>query len=361
MTDNRGEAEWPINRRRDRIDTSAARRADPGTEQSSVKETRIATRRRGINPIFIALGGLLLVLVLLWLFLGRGSSDQDRLATRSAAANSASSDPEKLCGSKQTYDLMKRTLFRRAAQVRGSDQGPFDRLSAYAVLRVENPVMESNDDASGRVNCSGSVSLDLPPGVAVSGGRRTLSSDVDYTIQPAADGSGNVLLLRNADGIITPLATLARVASPVAPAAQPVSGQQPLPPEQPSAREPAASAAPPAGPVAPTAPVTRPAPSVPSQAPASPARPAFDCSRATNSNERAVCSDPGLAALDRQMSVQYRGALADADPGERALLVQTGRRFIAYRNRCGSTACIIDAYHGRMQEVRDIVSGRWNP
>jgi uncharacterized protein len=74
-----------------------------------------------------------------------------------------------------------------------------------------------------------------------------------------------------------------------------------------------------------------------------------------------VCSDPGLAALDRQMSVQYRGALTNADPAERALLVQTGRRFIAYRNRCGSTACIVDAYRGRMREVRDITSGRWNP
>ena len=47
--------------------------------------------------------------------------------------------------------------------------------------------------------------------MAVVGGRRTLTSDVDYTVQPAADGSGNVVLLRNADAIIAPLATLARV------------------------------------------------------------------------------------------------------------------------------------------------------
>ena len=76
--------------------------------------------------------------------------------------------------------------------------------------------MESEDSSTGAVNCSGSLSLDLPPGVAVVGGRRTLTSDVDYTVQPAADGSGNVVLLRNADAIITPLATLARVAQPAA-------------------------------------------------------------------------------------------------------------------------------------------------
>ena len=74
--------------------------------------------------------------------------------------------------------------------------------------------MESQDSATGAINCSGSLSLDLPPGVAVVGGRRTLTSDVDYTVQPAADGSGDVVLLRNADAIVAPLATLARVAEP---------------------------------------------------------------------------------------------------------------------------------------------------
>ena len=81
--------------------------------------------------------------------------------------------------------------------------------------------MESQDSATGAVNCSGSLSLDLPPGVAVVGGRRTLTADVDYTVQPAADGSGNVVLLRNADAIVAPLATLARVSQPQPPQRRP--------------------------------------------------------------------------------------------------------------------------------------------
>ena len=50
--------------------------------------------------------------------------------------------------------------------------------------------MESQDGATGAINCSGSLSLDLPPGVAVVGGRRTLMSDVDYTssLPPTAAG-----------------------------------------------------------------------------------------------------------------------------------------------------------------------------
>jgi hypothetical protein len=88
---------------------------------------------------------------------------------------------QKLCASKVTYDLIKRELFRRAAQLRGSDQAAYDKLSAYAVARMENPVLESEDSSTGAVNCSGSLSIDLPPGVTVvgspcSGVRRRLRS-----------------------------------------------------------------------------------------------------------------------------------------------------------------------------------------
>ena len=121
---------------------------------------------------------------------------------------------EKACASKSTYDLIKRDLFRRAAQVRGSDQAAYEQLSTVAVLRMENPVMESEDSSTGAVNCSGSLFLDLPPGVAVVGGRHTLTADVDYSVQPAADGSGPVVFLRNAEAIVTPLATLSRTAQP---------------------------------------------------------------------------------------------------------------------------------------------------
>ena len=62
----------------------------------------------------------------------------------------AGRSPEKLCASKATYDLIKRELFRRAAQLRGSDQAAYDKLSGYAVIRMENPVMESQDSTTGR-------------------------------------------------------------------------------------------------------------------------------------------------------------------------------------------------------------------
>jgi uncharacterized protein YecT (DUF1311 family) len=212
-------------------------------------------------------------------------------------------------------------------------------------------VMESQDSARSAVNCSGSLSLDLPPGVAVVGGRRTLTADVDYTVQPAADGSGNVVLLRNAEPIVAPLATLARVgqapSAPLGMPAQPVetNGVAPVPPQ--AAPPPAQQQQLDSG----TA----------QSSPAPAAHPSFDCARARSKGEIAVCSDAGLAALDRNMALQYTRALAAATPEQFSLLRRTRDRFIEYRDRCPSRSCVGDAYVGRMREIRDIMEGHWQP
>lgn len=302
---------------------------------------------RRLNPTVIALlgGGLLLLLFLVWLFSGNRNPDQDKLSGN-RVSNVAAADPEKRCASQATYDMIKRDLFRRAAQVRGNDQAAYDRLSTYAALRMENPVMESQDKDSGAINCSGSVSIDLPPGVAVVGGRRTLSSDIDYVIQKAADGSGDVVLLRNADAIITPLATLSRTAQ--AQPAAPEAGQS-------------AAVAPPAAPSQPAVPSVVAPPAQTAQPRPINARPSFDCARARTSSETAICSDAELATLDRTMAAQYSRSVAQADPGQRRLLEQTRSRFLGYRDRCPTKACIGDTYEGRMREIRDIMQGRWQP
>ena len=311
-------------------------------------EQKTDVRRSGRGPNWTTLGliaGLIILLGLVAYFASTRNGDQDKLTGNELTQNGQqkAADPEKLCADKHTYDLIKRELFRRAAQLRGSDQPAFDQLSAYAVVRMENPVMESEDDSTGAVNCSGSLSLDLPPSVAVVGGRHTLTSDVDYTIQPAADGSGNVVLLRNSDAIVTPLATLARVEQPPAQASPVVPERAPV--EQPEANVAASqSANKVVGPKTGYA-----------------GRPSFDCSRARSSGEIAVCSDAGLSALDQNMATQYRQAIAAASPEQKALLQRTLDHFLTYRDRCPNRSCIADAYVGRMREISDIMEGRWSP
>lgn len=70
-----------------------------------------------------------------------------------------------------------------------------------------------------------------------------------------------------------------------------------------------------------------------------------------------VCSSGGLAARDRAMSSQYYSALSSADSSQRRALRRTRDRFLAYRERCGTEACIAQAYEGRMREIRDIMAG----
>lgn len=304
---------------------------------------------RRVNPTVIAVAvlGLLILVAVALAVMRRGSSDQDKLSDREAAG-AAATGPQARCASQATYDRIKDELFRQAAQVRKSDQAAFDRLSAYASVRMQRPLLRSRDDELGTVRCTGHLSLDLPPGVAVVGGRRTLSADIDYVMQPAADGSGDVVLLEGADPIVLPLATLSRVGGSTgnqqADVLGPVAPGTPVPPLDPGL-PPAAGERPPP-------------PAVPQ---ANRVSPSFNCRYARSSSEIAVCSDPALAALDRQMAEQYFRALSVAGPRQRVLLTTTRGAFLRFRDQCPSEACIAETYRGRMREIRDVMAGTWRP
>jgi hypothetical protein len=289
--------------------------------------------QRRLNPVIIALlGGVAVLLALLWYFSGDRNPDQDKLSNPQIE-QSARSDSAKLCTDSAVYSTIKSQLFSRAAQARGTDQATFDKITGSAVLRVDNPVLESEEN--GTLNCSGTFYLDLPPGVTVTGGHRTLTADVDYSVQPPGNAGSWVVQLRNADPVITALATLTQAAEtdPLAPETNTIA------PEGNAAASDSAAVQP--GP-----------------ATASPGRPSFDCANARTSGEAAVCADSGLAALDINMAAQYRRALSSASLEQRAVLQRTRDRFLAYRDRCPNRQCMADAYVGRMREIRDIAEGR---
>jgi hypothetical protein len=304
-------------------------------------------KRRRINPwLIVALVGAILAGILLASSVWTGGpSDEDKLSTNQVAVKKAA-DPQAWCAAQATYDAMKRELFRRAAQVRGSDEDAYARLSDFALLRVNGPIVRGVDDRLNSVSCSGTAVLSLPPGVAVAGGRRSLSGDIDYSIEPAADGTGNVVRLSSADAIVVPLATLARKAGATPAPAQPAADNQAAgeqaatdQPQQPSPQQPQQQ-------------------QEPASAPAS-ADPSFNCDNARTRSEIAICNDPGLASLDRQMAAQYNRGISQADRGQRRLLERTRDRFLSYRNRCSNNACIANTYRSRMREITDIMNGNW--
>ncbi|HYI43361.1 MAG TPA: hypothetical protein VD768_07045 [Sphingomicrobium sp.] len=285
-----------------------------------------------------------------------GGWKSDGKTEKKAEADERVLAPEKQCALQSTYDSIKRALFARAARARGSDEAAFAKLSDFSLLRIDSPVLRGVDEDLRRISCNGVAVLQLPPGVRVADGGSTLSAPLDYAVQPAADGTGNVVMLGNADAITTPLATIQRSG---AQAAQPLA-----PPDMDPVTGPGGTPVinPPPAPVAPVAPAP-PAQSEPAARPQAggSANPSFNCGNARTRGERAVCSDAGLARLDRQMSSQFFAALNRADPQQRRLLQSTRSGFLAFRDRCRSDACVADTYRGRMREISDIMAGRWSP
>ena len=277
-----------------------------------------------------------------------GPRDKDKLEDSELAGNSASSGEQQIqadsrCRSRSAADDVKRQLFARAAEIRGSNADNYAKIAEFALIDIGGAAPVAAVSAGELVDCRGNASVRLPAGLRVAGGRTALNGDVSFSVSPGAAGT---VTLGQSDAITIPLATLTQNRRASTPEPAPTTRRADVSADAPSSTQPAS----------PT--VERPAPPDPRPAPTA-ARPSYDCRNARTSSEKAVCSDPVLANLDRTMASQYRDALASSAPEQRRLLVQTRDRFLAFRERCGSDSCIANAYRGRMREIDDIMAGRW--
>lgn len=302
--------------------------------------------------LMIAIGAAVLAGILLASSVWSGAWKAESNKEKTAEIDERLIAPEKQCALQSTYDSVKRALFARAARTRGGDEQAFAKLSDFSLLRIQSPVLRGVNEDLDRINCNGVAMLQLPPGVRVADGGSTLSAPLDYAVQPAADGTGNVVLLGNADAITVPLATIQRSGAPPSdPLVPPDMDPMTIPGDSPDFDQVPAPPPPPA-------PEQQPQPEPQQRSSASPS---FNCSNARTRGEIAVCNDAGLAALDRQMASQFYSALRRADPQQRSLLQSTRSGFLAFRDRCRSDSCIADTYRGRMREISDIMAGRWQP
>jgi uncharacterized protein YecT (DUF1311 family) len=277
------------------------------------------------------------------------------------------------CASQASYDRLKALVFEKAGQVRAGNAVLIDRLAATSVVRMENPVVKSRDEALNVTVCSGRMVIDLPPGAEDAfNGERRLVADVEYAAQAAADGSGLVYQLDGAEPMIYRLAAIDLKNAPRMAEATPAPEPVPTPETQiaaPPAREVAAQPIPARTPPPPRA--AAPVPPRRTQAPAPPprraeapeqlrparARPSFNCRNARTRTEQMVCGDERLAARDRAMASHYYQAVAAADPSTRSILRGTRDRFLSRRERCGSAGCVAAAYEDRIDEIDRIMSG----
>ena len=68
------------------------------------------------------------------------------------------------CASEATYDRLKELAFDEAARIRRQDPRALDALAEAAVVRMEQPVAKSRDEALNVTVCTGRFILELPPG-----------------------------------------------------------------------------------------------------------------------------------------------------------------------------------------------------
>jgi len=81
--------------------------------------------------------------------------------------------------------------------------------------------------------------------------------------------------------------------------------------------------------------------------------PSFDCAKAKTEIHRAICSDPKLAALDRELADVYT-ALANQGGTNAAALRKDEDHWIASeRNHCTTNDCIAAAYTSRIAALKD--------
>jgi hypothetical protein len=283
--------------------------------------------------------GLLLLIVLY--FASTRSENEDRLGDAATIDVPQSEAGAKGCTGGGIAAGLKHALFVRAQEFRGGDADAYREIEAQAVVRMENEALE--EELGDGLACTASVAIDLPPGIAAAGGQRNVMGDVDYLV--SASGSG--VALRNTSSLITALASLSRSNNAMTSPLDSAGSDDSLTENDVDNETDLASPEP--------GPSPRPVP------PPRSAQPSFDCSNAGNETERAICTNPSLAELDRQMAAAYNRAMAGATPGRQAILRQTRDRFLVYRDNCPSDRCVANTYNGRLQEIADIVAGRWQP
>ena len=326
--------------------------------------------RKSVSAAAVPLGALL---VIVGVAAAVSSRPEKGDVSGGRAVASASDERNKRCASRKTYAAIQRELFRQAAETRGSDEAAFGQISNYSIVRMEQPVVRDFDEELATLRCSGKLTLQLPRGIAVVGGRHALAAEVDYVLQPAADGTGDVVMLEGEAPITIPLATLARSGSytdlvATAPAASQVAVNAapavpaPMVPAPAARREvsaPAVASQPrPPQPIAPaprTAAVATPSTSSPKPAAGS-AKPSFNCRYARTRGEISVCGNPGLASLDRRMASAYYRAISSANASQREALRTSRNAFLRKRDRCTTQSCVSASYEARIGEISAITT-----
>lgn len=241
---------------------------------------------------------------------------------------------EASCTGSTVNVLVKRELFRRAAQRRPEAEAQLRDVEASTVARFAAKEAEGG--------CSGWFSLDVPSDVAVDGGRTNLNADIAFGLTQAR-ASVRLATLNGADRLVQSLASIGP--APKEPSVVQVEQAVAAVPEPKIARQTAAARV----------------PAFPKPVAVKQAEGSAPCTGLVGRTERMICDNTNLASLDRQVSSYYRQSWTEADEQKRSALLRTRQSFNDRRDGCASPNCMTSAYVSRLRQISEIMAGRAQP
>src|SRR5690606_20683183 len=107
------------------------------------------------------------------------------------------------CGAQETYDTIREIVFDQAVQMASGDPVPLNDLRRSVGINMKFPVVSAVHDELARTECTGRLVIGIPPMAHEAfGGAVELEADLTYSIQPAADGSGDVVQVQGIDYLV---------------------------------------------------------------------------------------------------------------------------------------------------------------
>jgi hypothetical protein len=253
------------------------------------------------------------------------------------------------CVAPQVTTMLRDQIFDQAIVNAKDATQNLNNLRSAIVGRIESPLLQGHDPALKRTQCAGRLVFGLPPSVFKAfDGATSLSADVTYAVQPAADKSGIVVTAEGVTPIVDQLVTASqkkrlvrvKIPNPVAPRI--VMG-------------PGDIMSGPAELLLPPLPRAEPLPPPSIDVPSAAARPSFGCKGNLSRVEKMICSDSMLADQDRSLATAYKAARSRTPAGEVAQLESMRGKYLGRRNACSNAQCVASVYDDWIGALSD-----WN-
>jgi hypothetical protein len=218
-----------------------------------------------------------------------------------------------ICGSRENYVQIKDMIFEKANELYGGDPVALNSLMRSVSVRMQYPVVKGVNEQLGRTDCAGRLLIDLPPGARDNfDGAKTLETDVEFSVQPAADSAGSVI---TAEGFGYTVNKLLSAASML------------------GVSRTASGAGPRTGPTF---------------------NPSFDCGKRLSNVESMICQDETLAELDRSLSDRYFQLKRALSPATWGRVRRSQREFLIRRSQCGDVECLGATYSDQAATIEMI-------